>query len=154
MKAVSVKSEKLLLRLSVLAAISAGILLLAGNMVLENRKWQIHIPISSNLKRENQPVTSTTGFEGIAGPSEVEIVITRKGFIPSTLTISKGQQVKWLNRDTTVHQIISGDSLPSLSETDPLSYNESFTYTFESPGEYAFFDASHPDVFKGLVIVK
>jgi plastocyanin len=71
---------------------------------------------------------------------ETTIVITDLEFDPAEVTIKAGETVTWKNEDRRSHQIMSG--APPVMTDDFVSPNlkagESWSYTFEEPGEYAF----------------
>lgn len=68
------------------------------------------------------------------------IVITDLDFEPDEVTIKAGETVTWKNEDRRTHQIMSG--APPVMTDDFVSPNlqsgESWSYTFDDPGEYAF----------------
>jgi plastocyanin len=69
-------------------------------------------------------------------------------FQPANLIISKGDTVKWLNRDSTPH-IIFSDSFKSAT----LQMNDSFSFTFDKAGSFPYSCQIHPSM-KGTVTVQ
>lgn len=65
---------------------------------------------------------------------------------PDTITIKAGETVTWKNEDRRSHQIMSG--LPPVMTDEYMSPvlepGESWTHTFEKPGEYAYHDMKVP----------
>src|SRR5947207_3040177 len=62
-----------------------------------------------------------------------QVLITSKGFLPQAIKIKKGEQIKWVNQDTSAHQIAADPypnhaSLPGLFSLALLS-NDSYTFT-------------------------
>lgn len=91
--------------------------------------------------------------------SEYLIDITKDGFIPATIKIKKGAQVKWINKDKNMHWIQAdphptGSSLPQLDSAEGLEEDVSYGYTFDQSGTYMYHDHLNPLKFKGTVIVE
>jgi len=81
-------------------------------------------------------------------PTVVEIHNMR--FIPVTLTVPAGTKVTWVNEDGTPHTVTDkGDVFHSAL----LDKKGSFSYTFASPGEFAYFCTIHP-MMVGKIVVK
>src|SRR5690349_19660734 len=65
------------------------------------------------------------------------VTISPDGFVPSTVKIKKGQEVRWINSDEHEHQVSADDTvLKDLGTGDALLKNESYTYPFDDTGEY------------------
>jgi len=77
-------------------------------------------------------------------------------FIPSTIAISTGDSVTWVNLDTAAHTTTSGT--PGYGSSDVWNSNlmmaggTSFAYTFDTAGTYPYFCLVHPWMV-GTVIV-
>lgn len=59
---------------------------------------------------------------------------------PQTVTIKAGQSVTWTNEDHRTHQIMSG-APPVMTDdfmSPVLQKGDSWSYTFDQPGEYAY----------------
>ena len=72
-------------------------------------------------------------------------------FAPANIVVDVGTTVTWTNYDPLAHTVTSdeGDELDS-----PLfGEGETFSYTFDTPGEYAYHCTPHPDM-RGLVTVR
>ncbi len=95
-----------------------------------------------------QPATKTS----VLPTSSALISITKAGFTPSTITVAKDQEVTWVNKGSSNHQIISAEQLQL--DSDILSPNDSFSATFEKSGTYTFKDKLNPLRIKGVVVVK
>jgi plastocyanin len=69
-----------------------------------------------------------------------ELKINEQLFVPNNLTISKGSNVTWINKDNLPHTII----LKKLSEQPrefkfALSLGDSYNHTFDETGVYGFY---------------
>jgi len=69
-------------------------------------------------------------------------------FTPATLTIKKGSVVTWINNDSVPHTINS-----TIFDSDKLSKNQSFSYTFNNAGTFDYYCGLHPSM-KGAIIVE
>jgi plastocyanin len=81
-----------------------------------------------------------------------EIVIGNFMFRPSTLTVSAGTVVTWLNEDDDPHTVIGTDS-ESPIRSRPLDSGERYSVTLTKPGTYRYFCSLHPHM-TGTVIVQ
>jgi plastocyanin len=84
------------------------------------------------------------------GGAVVEVEIKRFSFSPAELRIPAGTTVRWINKDPAVHTSTSATEVWSSPSIAP---GETFSYTFEEEGEYAYHCIPHP-FMKGVVIVK
>ena len=72
-------------------------------------------------------------------------------FVPANIVIDVGTTVTWTNYDSVGHTVTSddGDALDSALVQD----GDTFSYTFDTPGEYAYHCTPHPNML-GLVTVR
>lgn len=78
-----------------------------------------------------------------------------KCYIPSKISIAKGESVTWVNEDAAFHSVTSGfyDSPDGLFDSGYLDPYESFSFTFDDVGNYDYFCTLHPWM-KGQVLVE
>jgi len=102
--------------------------------------------------------TSTPVMKEPTGPSKVEVSIptgtsvpgceeTKKCFIPSSVSIMKGDTVVWTNNDSAAHTVTSGSPTngPSgMFDSSLLIGGNSFEHTFDSVGSIDYFCMVHP----------
>lgn len=88
------------------------------------------------------------GTEIAPEPGENEIVVADYEFMPPTLTVKVGSEVKWSSNDVVFHAITASDG----SFSGALRPNQSFTQKFEQPGTFEYFSAFYPNV-KGTIEV-
>ena len=86
-------------------------------------------------------------------PSELAADIA--GFTLPSLTVQAGTTVTWTNRDGVTHTATSGapGSPNGLWDSSGLSSGNSFSYTFDQPGEFPYFCRIHT-VMRGTVTVE
>jgi plastocyanin len=70
-------------------------------------------------------------------------------FGPAALTVKPGTTVTFENRDGMAHNVVG---VGGLFRSKALDTNDKFSFTFDKPGEYAYFCGLHP-FMKGKVIV-
>ncbi len=66
-------------------------------------------------------------------------------FVEDRIEVAVGTTVTWVNGDATRHTVTSGedDRADGLFDGD-VPAGESFSFTFEEPGEFAYFCDIHP----------
>src|SRR5262249_43589030 len=81
---------------------------------------------------------------GLAQAGEAKAVtIDNYSFSPSSLTVPAGTTVTWTNRDSEVHTVVADDSAPSFKSAG-LDTDDSFSFTFNKAGTYAYHCSLHP----------
>jgi plastocyanin len=71
-------------------------------------------------------------------------------FSPATLTVAPGTIVTWTNDDDIPHTVMAKDK---GFRSKPLETGNQFSFTFATPGEYAYFCSLHPHMV-GKIIVR
>ena len=95
----------------------------------------------------------TLGGAAPATPSStatVTVRIVKSGFAPASVTITAGDSVTWVNRDTVPHQVVASNG---AFASPVLAPGRSYTFTFEASGTYRYRDALEP-AERGVVFVK
>ena len=99
----------------------------------------------------NQNEAAKLESQQVDGPT---VAITPSGFSPSTITVQPGQEVTWNNQDGRDHVLTADkDALPEFGAEATLHSGDSYTYVFDDPGTYRYYDVSDPTAFNGTVIV-
>lgn len=80
---------------------------------------------------------------------------TNSCYIPSLITIKKGEQVTWLNEDVAFHSVTSGfyGEPTTLFDSGHMDPQEQFSVTFNDEGTFDYFCTLHPWM-KGQVLVE
>ena len=111
------------------------------------------IPSKPVMEEPSKPV-----MEEPTGPMTVEVSIpagtsapgceeTNKCFIPSSVSIMKGDTVVWSNDDTAAHTVTSGspaDGPSGMFDSSLLIGGKSFEHKFDSSGSVDYFCMVHP----------
>ena len=71
-------------------------------------------------------------------------------FTPTTLTVSVGSKVTWVNKDDEPHTVVSD---AGVFRSGAIDTDESFSFTFDKPGTYHFTCSIHPRMV-GTIVVK
>ncbi len=74
--------------------------------------------------------------------NEIGLVkITHDGFSPATISVHAGQQVTFINNDTTAHRVYADpEYLAEFDSVETLGSGSSYTYVFDTPGVYRIYD--------------
>jgi plastocyanin len=76
-------------------------------------------------------------------------------FYPSNLTIRAGATVTWMNMDFVQHTVTSGPEGAStgLFDSHELGHMQAFSFTFTTPGTYAYYCDIHPGMVGTVTVV-
>jgi plastocyanin len=80
----------------------------------------------------------------------VTVEISRFQFAPQELTVAPGTTVRWVNRDQTIHNVLTIDG----QLTSPgLDTDDGFSFVFDREGDYSYHCGLHPQMV-GVVHVR
>jgi len=83
-------------------------------------------------------------------PALANIDVINYAFDPSTIEVTKGAVVTWMNKDSVIHTIISDTGAFS---SDMIYTGRTFNYTFDTVGTYNYHCGIY-QTMKGTIIVK
>src|SRR3970282_1005532 len=143
------------------AAIAWTIAIVAVGVGIASIGGQFQSPVATTVPNTAPPVMeepSKPVMEEPTGPMTVEVSIpagtsvpgceeTNKCFIPSSVSIMKGDTVVWSNDDTAAHTVTSGspaDGPSGMFDRSLLIGGKSFEHTFDSSGSVDYFCMVHP----------
>jgi plastocyanin len=118
-------------------------------------------PVPTTIKAPSRTYLPTTAMPTPETTKSVVdqniIQIKKEGFIPSTLTVKKGERVTWLNADSTddpalynpTHRI----SVTNIFKSQLLFPGVSGSWIFTNTGVYKYSDMIHTDL-QGTIIVE
>jgi amicyanin len=78
------------------------------------------------------------------------VAIDNFTFNPQRVTVKAGTTVTWTNKDDIPHAIAATDK---LFKSKVLDTDNSYSFTFTTPGSYAYFCSLHPHM-TGTVVVE
>jgi plastocyanin len=88
-------------------------------------------------------------FAQADGPTST-LSIDNFTFTPQTLTVKAGTTVTWINRDDIPHGIASSNS--AFKKSGALDTDDSYSFTFTTPGTYQYFCYLHPHMVGSIVV--
>lgn len=86
---------------------------------------------------------------------EVKIEMRNLRFIPEMVTIKQGTTATWVNEDSVIHTVTSGerDNESGIFDSGNIRGGESFSYTFNDKGTFDYFCRPHLGM-KGTIEVE
>lgn len=79
----------------------------------------------------------------------VEVEIDNFMFSPERLTVPAGTVVTWVNHDDIPHSVASKTR---TFKSKVMDTDESYSFTFSTPGEYTYFCSLHPHMTGTIVV--
>jgi amicyanin len=111
-----------------------------------------------------RPVVASTALGAVVGSIlAAEVLLARADgpagavsidnftFTPPSLTVKAGTTVTWTNRDDIPHGIASSNN--AFAKSKALDTDDSYSFTFTTPGTYQYFCYVHPHMV-GTVVVQ
>ena len=71
-------------------------------------------------------------------------------FTPQTLTVKAGTIVTWTNKDDIVHGVAWTNN--AFAKSNALDTDDSYSFTFTTPGTYHYFCYIHPRMMGSIVV--
>jgi plastocyanin len=94
------------------------------------------------------PGAARTEEAAAAAPAQVKI--DNFAFTPATLNVKAGTTVTFVNHDDIPHSVVGGDG---TFRSKALDTDDSFLFTFKTPGEFGYFCGLHPHMIGKVVVV-
>lgn len=92
------------------------------------------------------------GFIAIAGPAwaaNVDVKIDNFTFNPQQITVKAGDTVTWANHDDIPHTVTSKTM---VFRSKALDTDDTFSFTFATPGKFDYFCSLHPHMTGTIVV--
>ena len=83
-----------------------------------------------------------------AAPSSISI--DNFTFTPQSVTVKAGTKVTWTNKDDIPHGIASSNN--AFAKSKALDTDDSYSFTFTTPGTYQYFCYIHPHMTGTIVV--
>jgi amicyanin len=84
-----------------------------------------------------------------ARAAEIEVKIDNFTFNPKQITVKAGDTVTWVNHDDIPHTVTSKTM---AFRSKAMDTDDKFSFTFATPGTYAYFCALHPMMTGSIVV--
>jgi len=81
--------------------------------------------------------------------ANVEVKIDNFTFAPQQITVKAGDTVTWTNRDDIPHTVTSKTM---TFRSKAMDTDDKFSFTFTTPGTYAYFCSLHPHMTGSVVV--
>jgi plastocyanin len=96
------------------------------------------------------PARAAPDGAAMAGTAaEVEVKIDNFTFEPQRIVVKAGTRVTWINEDDIPHTVVSSGK---MFKSKTLDTSDAFTFTFTTPGDYAYFCSLHPHMTGTIVV--
>lgn len=109
------------------------------------------LALSGCVDKENIPDANSNNNTNVSAEDikYVEIYIDDYAFHPQSITISRGETVRWTNNDS-VAFIVKSNAFQSPTLTKGMT----FTYTFHERRTYNVYLATHPYTKSSIIVVE
>jgi plastocyanin len=96
-----------------------------------------------------------TASFGLICSGSCSVIMRNNAFEPSTLTITKGTTVTWLNIDIVTHTVTSGTpgNPTGIFRSNQLGGNQTFAFKFDDVGNFPYFCEIHGAQMTGTITV-
>lgn len=81
--------------------------------------------------------------------SSLSVDIQNFAFSPATITVPVGTTITWTNRDSADHTVTSRSG---VFNSGTLSPNDTFSFTFNTPGTFDYFCRIHPSMTATVIV--
>ena len=85
-----------------------------------------------------------------AADKTVTVEIIDFTYSPKVVSVTPGTTVTWVNQDDDPHTVTATEK---AFRSRPLDTDDTFTFTFSTPGDYVYFCSLHPHM-TGRVVVE
>lgn len=92
------------------------------------------------------------GGGGNGGPGANEVWIQGMAFVPSSITVSAGTTITWINKDNITHTVTSDTGVTPSFNSGNIGSGGSYPHNFTTAGTYTYHCSIHPSMM-GRVIV-
>ncbi len=140
--------------LSTMSLLSAALLALAacgGGDAASSPSSSPSTVTSTSGNESNTVAEATTNATTDAGEPAV-VTISDSRFDTTELRVPVGTTVRFVNTDPYAHTVTSKDDSPAAFASGEFGQDETFEFTFDEPGEYAYFCEIHPTMRASVIV--
>jgi amicyanin len=105
--------------------------------------------IAAALGAATAPLVATIILPAGAQNAPVAVGIDNFTFNPQTLTVKAGATVTWTNKDDIPHTVAA---VNRQFKSKALDTDDGYSFTFTTPGTYAYFCSLHPHMTGTIVV--
>jgi plastocyanin len=121
------KKSMIVITLLLIIAVAGGVYLITKNQTTTNMNMS-----TNNTKTDTPQATNAVAIQNFA-------------FSPSAITIKKGTQVTWTNKDSVTHTVTETDGQTGPNSSS-VNSGSSYSFTFNTAGTYHYHCSIHPDM--------
>ena len=85
------------------------------------------------------------------GEVVVEVIIQKFKFIPETVTIKKGQKIRWVNKEKRQYHSVWFKK-DGEAESDYLFPDDTLEKSFDKTGEFNYICGPHPEMIGKIIV--
>ncbi len=103
---------------------------------------------------ENSIQQPTTATSSIPSNSTVVKIVANAGsnsYNPNPVEVKVGETVTWTNDDSVIH---TATSIDGTFDSGIMRNGQSFSYTFDTAGEYPYYCTLHPNMVGTVVVTE
>lgn len=104
---------------------------------------------------QNSGGNAADSDDGTVRSGEVSVDIQGFAFQPASITVKKGTTVTWTNRDDARHDVTADDdSVAGAPQSELFGKGESYSFTFDTVGEFEYHCSPHPYMEAKVTVVE
>lgn len=135
--------KQVLIMVTIVVLLIGGVAFLA---ISSGNNKDTNVTSSSGVKNEDE---QSSGNENQQPGNATEIKIEDFAYSPKTITIKKGTTLTWTNQDSVAHTVTGEDGGP---DSELLDQGETYSYTFNEAGSFAYFCKPHPEMQATVIV--
>lgn len=140
-------------RNSLVVAVLVVVVLVAAGVLLAMRKSDnTKGQYSSNSSSMNMPADQMKSTPNSTASNQNTVTIKDFAFNPGTITVKAGTKVTWTNEDSVSHTVTADSPSSDAPASGNIAKGESYSFTFNKAGTYAYHCTPHP-YMKATVVV-
>jgi plastocyanin len=133
------------------AVVIASVVIIAGAiMATYVLSGNMNLGVAGSGNIVQQPATATS----IPSNSTVVRIVANAGsnsYNPNPVEVKVGETVTWINDDSVIHTATSTDG---TFDSGIMRKGQSFSYTFDTAGEYPYYCTLHPNMVGTVVVTE
>jgi plastocyanin len=94
---------------------------------------------------------AAAGLAPVVAANDATVKIHDFAFGPAPLTVKAGTTVTWINEDETPHTVVA---TAHAFRSKALDTDDKYSFTFTTPGSYAYFCSLHPHMQATVVVTQ
>ena len=134
------------------AVVIASVVIIAGAiMATYVLSGNMNMGVEGSGNSIQQPTTATSS---IPSNSTVVKIVANAGsnsYNPNPVEVKVGETVTWINDDSVIHTATSTDG---TFDSGIMRNGQSFSYTFDTAGEYPYYCTLHPNMVGTVVVTE